>query len=257
VLLYAGTFVLQVLCAGFRGFVTYPALWLAFTILGWPKAPLHDIAFLVAYGPLALSVATLALPLGGWWWQQRSGARAPSEREWLIYQDVLTELARADPGLRPPRRWCVVDDPYVNASVYADTLMVTRGLLESAYLAPVIAHELGHLNSSDARLTAAIHRLTTPPRGRLRQPLRAIAFIATGAAAMWATRVPWAAYWRSREYDADSYAARLGQAQPLSLFLDTEALEHDLPVPFPWLHDHTHPPTEHRIDRIEHLQATR
>jgi Zn-dependent protease with chaperone function len=255
--LYAATFALQLLCAGFRALVTYPVLWVAFKILGWPTSPVHTLALVVAYGPLALSLATLVLPLGGWWWEQRRGGRTPSEREKLIYEDAITQLKHANPELRPPRRWYVLDDPTTNAAVYADTLMVTRGLLESAYLTPAIAHELGHLNSSDARLTAALHRLTTPPRGQVRWPLKTIAFIATGAAGMWVVRLPWAAYWRAREYDADAYAATLGQALPLSAFLDTEALEHDLPVPFPWLHEHTHPPTEHRIDRIDHLQVTR
>ncbi len=257
VMLYAGTFVLQAFCASARAFVTYPLLWVAFTILHLSKSPLHDLVLLIAYGPLGLSLATLVLPLGGWCWQQRSGARAPSEREQMIYDEAIKELTTHDPTQRPPRRWCVIDEPTTNAAVYADTLMVTRGLLESAYLTPVIAHELGHLNSSDARLTAALTRLSTPPRRQLRNRLmRAIAFIATGAAAVWATRLPWAAYWREREYEADTYAAQLGQAQPLAMFLDTEALEHDLPKPFPWLHDHSHPPTEHRIDRIEHLRAT-
>lgn len=256
-MLYAGTFALELLCAGFRGLVAYPVIWVAFKILGWPTSPVNTLTLVAAYGPLALSAATLVLPLGGWWWQQRMGGRTPSERERLIYEDTISQLAGQNPELRPPRRWYVLDDPTANASVYADTLMVTRGLLESAYLTPVIAHELGHLNSSDARLTAALHRLTTPPRGRVRRPLRTIAFIATGAAGMWVLRLPWAAYWRTREYAADSYAATLGQAQPLSMFLDTHALEHDLPVPFPWLHEHTHPPTEHRIDRIDHLQVGR
>jgi Zn-dependent protease with chaperone function len=255
-LLYAATFALQALCAGFRAFVAYPTLWVAFTILGWPKAALHPLVLLIAYGPLALSLATLILPAGGWWWQQRIGARAPSERERLIYEEALRELTDQNPSLRPPRRWCVEDEPTPNAAVYADTLMLTRGLLESAYLTPVMAHELGHLNSSDGRLTAALLRMTTPPRHAVRKPLHTIAFITTGAIATWATRIPWSAYWRTREYAADTYAASLGQAQPLSMFLDTEALEHDLPLPFPWLHDRSHPPTEHRLDRIEHLHMT-
>jgi Zn-dependent protease with chaperone function len=256
VLLYAATFALQLLCAGFRGFITYPILWLAFKMLGWSTSPVHTIAFILAYGPLALSLATLLLPLGGWWWQQRTGGRTPSEREWLIYADAIAQLTQQSSRLRPPRRWFVLDRPEPNAAVYADTLMLTRGLLESAYLLPVLAHELGHLNSSDGRLTAALYRLTTPPRERVRRPFGTIALIATGAAGIWAVRLPWAAYWRAREYDADRYAATLGQAQPLAMFLDGEALEYDLPTPFPWLHEHTHPPTEHRLDRIEHLQAT-
>jgi hypothetical protein len=33
-------------------------------------------------------------------------------------------------------------------------------------------------------------------------------------------------------------------------FLEQHALEYDLPVPFAWLSEHSHPSTEHRIDRL-------
>ena len=60
----------------------------------------------------------------------------------------------------------------------------------------------------------------------------------------------WGGYWREREYTADQYAARLGQAEELADFLEVHALLHDHPVPFVWLTEHTHPPTELRIDRL-------
>jgi Zn-dependent protease with chaperone function len=250
VLLYAVTFAIQLFCASIRGLVAYPILWLVFTILGRSTAPLHTIAWLIAYGPLILSFATLVFPVGGWLWMQQSGGRTPSERERLVYEDALTALTQADPTLRPPRRWFVLDEPVINGAAYADTLMVTCGLLESGYLEPVLAHELGHLNSSDARLTAALHRLTTPPRRRMRFPLRTVTFLTSGALGAWVTRTPWAAYWRAREFAADEYAAGLGQAEALARFLDTNALENDLPVPFMWLTEHSHPFTEHRLERL-------
>jgi Zn-dependent protease with chaperone function len=250
VFLYAVTFAIQALCAAIRGLIAYPLLWLIFTILGQSTASAHTLALIVGYGPLALSFATLMLPLGGWLWRQQIGGRTPSERERLIYEDALAILTQADAELRPPRRWFVLDRPHVNAAAYADTLMLTRGLLESGYLEPVLAHELGHLNSSDSRLTAALHRLTTPPRGRMPFPLRTIGFLLSGALGVWLTRTPWAAYWRAREFQADQYAARLGQGQALARFLDTNALEDDLPIPFMWLSEHSHPWTEHRIDRL-------
>jgi Zn-dependent protease with chaperone function len=251
VVLYAATFVVQLVCAAIRGLVAYPVIWLTLTIAGHSTAPAHTLAWLSAYGPLALSLATLFLPVGGWLWMQQTGGRTPSERERLIYEDALAALTCADPGLRPPRRWFVRDDPNPNAAAYADSLMLTRGLLDSGQLEPVLAHELGHLNSSDARLAAALHRLTTPPRRPLRFPLRALALLASGALGAWITSAPWAAYWRAREYAADHYAAHLGQGPALARFLDTNALENDLPIPFLWLTQHTHPATEHRIDRLE------
>ena len=250
VLLYAVTFAIQLVFAGIRWLITYPLLWLVFTILGKSTAPVHPLALLIAFGPLALSFATLLLPVGGWLWRQQGGARTASERERLIYEDALAILTQARADLRPPRRWFVLDEPTVNAATYADTLVLTRGLLESGYLEPVLAHELGHLNSSDARLTAALHRLTTPPRQPLRFPLRTFGLLFSGGLGAWVTRTPWAAYWRAREFSADRYAASLGQGPALARFLDTNALEHDLPIPFMWLTEHSHPSTEHRIDRI-------
>ena len=60
----------------------------------------------------------------------------------------------------------------------------------------------------------------------------------------------WGSYWREREYTADQYAANLGQADELADFLEVHALIHDHPVPFIWLTEHTHPPTELRIDQL-------
>ncbi len=252
--LYGVTLALQLLCAAARAAITYAVLWVTFKILGQSTGMVHTLAWIVGYGPLILSGATLILPLGGWFWQQRSGGRSPSERERLIYDDALDRLTQANPGLRAPQRWFVLDIPELNAAVYANTLMLTRGLIESGYAEPVLAHELGHLNSSDGRLTAALHRLTLPPRNRLRAPLRTLGLIFSGAAGAWIMRMPWGAYWRAREYQADSYAATLGQGQALASFLDTNALENDLPVPFMWLTQTSHPYTEHRIDKLHQLE---
>lgn len=55
-------------------------------------------------------------------------------------------------------------------------------------------------------------------------------------------------------HQADSYAASLGQAEQLAEFLDLNALPWDLPIPFVWLTEASHPPTEHRIDRLYRYQ---
>lgn len=249
--LYALTFFLQLFCAVLRALIAYPLLWLIFKILGWSTSDVHTLAWIAGYGPLILSGATLILPLGGRLWRAQSGGRRPSERERLIFEDALTLLKRAEPKLRAPRHWFVLDEPVPNAAAYADTLMLTRGLIDSGHLEAVLAHELGHLNSSDARLVAALHRLTIPPRRKLHFPLATLGFLVSGAPAAWLTRTPWAAYWRAREFAADEYAAKLGQGPALARFLDTNALENDLPVPFMWLTQESHPYSEHRIDRLE------
>jgi Zn-dependent protease with chaperone function len=147
----------------------------------------------------------------------------------------------------------VLDDPQLNASVYADTISVNRGLLDSPWLTPVLAHEFGHLESLDGRILAALYRLTTPPRRPLRFPMRALGAVATGELATWLMLVPWRSFWRAREYDADAHAARLEQGPALADFLQINALDNDLPTPFPWLSCNTHPPTEYRIERLHQI----
>jgi Zn-dependent protease with chaperone function len=73
---------------------------------------------------------------------------------------------------------------------------------------------------------------------------------AKGGLGLWITSPLWGRYWRAREYKADQYAAHLGQADELADFLEIHALLHDHPVPFIWMTEHTHPPTELRIDRL-------
>lgn len=256
-LLYAATFALQLFCASVRYPLSYALLWLALKVIHQPTELAHLAALAVAYGPLALSLAALVLPIGGWWWQQQAGGRSASERERLLLEDAMEALRITDPGLRGPRRWFVLDQPTLNAAAYAETLMLTRGLIESQWLTAVLAHELGHLHTSDARLAAALARMTVPPRqplrgsyGLLRRLLRGILFVATGELALWVMRGPWGIYWRTREHQADQYAASLGQAEQLAEFLDLHALPWDLPIPFVWLTEASHPPTEHRIDRL-------
>jgi Zn-dependent protease with chaperone function len=249
-LLYAISFALQIVGVFARFFTTFALLSLILNILGRSTGSVQVLSQIAAWGPLVISLATLILPLGGWLWRQQSGGRAPSERERLIYEDALAVLAHADPALRPPGRWFVLDEPALNAAAYANTLMLTRGLIDSGHLEAVLAHELGHLNSSDSRLAAALHRLTTPPRRRLHFPLATLGFLFSGGLGAWLTRRPWAAYWRAREFAADEYAANLGQGPALARFLDTHALENDLPVPFMWLTPESHPYSEHRIDRL-------
>ncbi len=254
-LLYATSVAIQAFLAPLRAVVAYGLLRLGLSVFGQPTGSAHVLAWIAGYGPLVLSLATLTLPLGGWLWQQRSGGRTPSERERLLFEDAFSVLAQADPQLRPPRSWFVLDEQTANAAAYADTLMLTRGLIESGHLQGVLAHELGHMNSADARLSAALYRLTTPPRRRLRFPLWALGILVTGEAGLWLMRLPWSAYWRGREFAADRYAASLGQGEALSRFLEQNALLYDLPVPFPWLGEHSHPATEHRLDRLMQLEA--
>ena len=230
--------------------------------------------------PTGWAILALIAPFGGgWWWAQNMGGREPSAKEWSAFRDAF-ELLRdhGDGELRLPSRWFVLDTPQPDAAVCGETLMLSRGLIESEFLPAVLAHELGHLATSDGKLTAAINRLVLRPvrekpdaQPRQRGPVavgtapvlltitffggllwlvRASVRFARGGFGLRITAPFWGSYWREREYLADQHAAQLGQAEELADFLEIHALIHDHPVPLIWLTEHTHPPTELRIDRL-------
>jgi len=232
------------------------ALLIVNLIAGW-NLPVREAALVIAFAPLALSLGTLVLPLGSWWWEQREGGRRPSERERAAFEMAFSQLRRADSELRAPHRWFVVDDPEPNACVYGGSLMVTRGMLDDPFFPAVLAHELGHLNSSDGRVTAAVYRITVPPRNPQDYPLKTLAFLFSGRVGMVPVRAAWGMYWRRREAVADAYAARLGQGPALATYLDTHALSMDLPMPFKDFGESSHPWTEHRIESLQARSADR
>jgi Zn-dependent protease with chaperone function len=260
--LYAMTLAAQVLAAAARFVILFPALLIVSGITGW-SLPENTIAMILAFAPLILSLVTLVVPLDGWWWELTSGGRRPTQEEQITFDEAFGELKAANPDLRPPRRWFVIDEPDTNAAAYADTLRVDRGLLESPYLPCTIAHELGHLNTSDGRLASALNRMIVTPMAlpglyRLRSfPFRMLLWVASGEFGLWLIRTPWAMYWRSREFAADQYAARLGQGTGLATALQTEALTYDTPVPFMrFSAKATHPYTAQRIGELNAYQHT-
>lgn len=107
-ILYAATFAIQLLCASLRGGVAYIALWLLFKLAGQPTVYLHTIVALIAYGPLAVSLLTLILPIAASWPPAELKARYPTESEQCLYRTALQEIGRRE-GVCPPRQWYVLD----------------------------------------------------------------------------------------------------------------------------------------------------
>ncbi len=269
-----------------RTWVVYMLACMMLTIEGHSTGN-ATVWFEVGLIPTFWSIIALATPFGtGWWWKQRAGGRRPSQREQLAYQDA-TELlqAQTQQRLRLPKNWFVLDTPTPDAAVCGQTLMLSRGLLESDHLPAVLAHELGHLATPDGRLTAAINRLILlPPRASREEQasyrhqdsapaietvflseqilltilgIRLVFWIAgktlkfvNGGFGLRLVGPLLGAYWRRREYNADAYAVTLGQAEDLADFLENHVLIHDHPIPYIWLTEHTHPPTELRIDKL-------
>ncbi|HEY5196244.1 MAG TPA: M48 family metalloprotease [Solirubrobacteraceae bacterium] len=167
-----------------------------------------------------------------------------------------------------PGAWFVLADPEFNAAAFGDMMMITSFTLEDPGLTAVIAHELGHLNTTDCQLTVAVARLSTPARllipvrnamiesgGSLLAPLAALVGLGSGHALLRLVGPLWDAWWRTREYKADEYAARLGLADELASALERNALENDRPTPFQFISGATHPYTEHRIDALSSTPA--
>jgi len=260
VLLYMLTVVFEAPVILLRIMIVFFVVEVPLLILGDP--PLSTVLwFLLALAPTLWSMFALISPAGsGWWWRQHTGGREPSQRERLAYQNAVERLqAERLKPLRLPSSWFVVDEQFPNAAACGDSLMLSRGLLETEDPGCILGHELNHLASLDGRINLALNRLVIhqAPRpskdpedaGRPSGERRIIRF-ARGGLALRITAPLWGCYWRAREYAADQYAASLGQADKLADFLEINALMHDHPIPFIVLTDTAHPYTELRIDRL-------
>jgi Zn-dependent protease with chaperone function len=285
--LYAATLVAEIPVILTRILITFAVVAIVLLIKGQTLFGAGSPAEL-ALIPTGWAIFALITPFGGgWWWRANMGGRDASEREQTAYEDAVELLkAQASAPLRLPSLWFVTDEPQPDAAVCGDTLLLSRGLLENEYLPAVLAHELGHLATSDGKLTAAINRLIINPLPKTRERQerqgnnvvvlgteRLLLAVTLFGAALWVGRfvirfargglglrflgAVWGGYWREREYTADQYAASLGQADELADFLEVHALIHDHPVPFIWLSEHTHPPTELRIDKLRKTASTR
>jgi Zn-dependent protease with chaperone function len=229
----------------------------------------NTLPWIVVLGFLAWVLSALVAPVGaGGYFASSVGARAPTQTEQQAYEDALTALD-LPAGVKRPAYVYVLDEHDLNAAVAGDTLVINRSLFDSGFLEAVLAHELGHLNSMDARVSVAVNRLAGPAHATA--PLRhgqttswlsgrplpfhfgLIVLIIRGCSGGLATDAmtpAWSAWWRLREYVADTYAARLGQAEQLATFLQDHALLYDIPIKRVWTSDQTHPPVAHRIERL-------
>ena len=64
--------------------------------------PVDLLALVIGYAPLLVSLATLILPFGGWFWQQSEGGRRPSEREQAALGRPSRSCARPNPACGRP-----------------------------------------------------------------------------------------------------------------------------------------------------------
>jgi len=265
-LLYAVTAVVQAMFGVARLLLFFFPVEAALALSGH-KADGHTrdlILYVIAFGPIVWSLTALVYPFGaGRYWQAASGGRAPSERERQVVDTAIAELQACDLTVRAPGSWFVIDDGELNAAALGDTMMVTTGLLHDRSLTAVVAHELGHLNSTDGHLTVALGRLAIPASifMRVNDALAGAGGCFTGLflfagqffcglLGLIVVRPLWDAWFRAREFKADAYAARLGLARELADALEHDGLQDDRPTPFRLFSGATHPYTEHRIEAL-------
>jgi Zn-dependent protease with chaperone function len=237
--LYLMTLAAEALTAG------YARWWLAligWTVLGWIHPVPFDprfVGFLCAVGPLVWSAWAFWQPGEGRTWHRQVGAFDPSEGEIRLIDAAFDALGPE--ATQPLRKLSIyiVDTNDKFAFVRGRSLILSRSLVHSSSLPPVLAHELGHACSTDGRLIQALDRLVLwgDPlvRGRDEDTFRehgGFALLLTGAL-RWTARVAggsltlrwmaplWASYWRKRERAADEYAVALGQGPALAQYLES------------------------------------
>jgi Zn-dependent protease with chaperone function len=141
----------------------------------------------------------------------------PGMRELQIVERALRQLVTASPSgsLEPMQQfdWPLTFDyaPGHGMTIrfVGYRLVIDEGLLKSSSLKALLAHELGHWNSTDVALREMLSCL--PPAFLV---LGAIAGLPIGLGSC-VTFFFWPWYWRQREYAADLFAARVGQAPDL------------------------------------------
>lgn len=273
-LLYGLTVLLELAAAWLRWRVSF-----AFFSFFVSDQTSQQLALVVGYAPLIWSALNvLGLPGGGFATRRALGARVLSQREQNALQAALGQF----PGTTPAPRWVyALDVPEPSAFVIGKALYIGHPLFQSPYLAGVVAHELGHLNSSDGRFVLGLNRLVIPIFHRMSvrlagdtlhedklvarsarkemgcvRSLLTLTFALMGGGIGVRLMTPlWLRYWRAREYDADRYAATLGQGPLLAEFLELYTQPFDLAIPY--FDGMTHPYTELRIDKLElHAQGT-
>ncbi len=246
---YTSALLANVLAAIARSLLLLIPLGILGLILGWHPALAHPLALAIAFLPLGWSLCGLIIPAEGWLIEQDHGGRPPSARERQRYEEALGEILARDPDVRLPKSWCVVDQADFPAAVMGDTLILARVTLHELALEPILAHELGHLQHHDGRITIALLRLApfaSQLEGRPRGPgifaalARVVVYVASGGLSMRLTTLIWAGYFRCCEYRADEFAARLGYAGELIDYFEG-AVAYDQPVPFAWMKAHTEP----------------
>ncbi len=145
-----------------------------------------------------------------------------------------------------PGRWYIISDStWFNGHVIGDKLFLTQATLQSRYLAPLLAHELGHLNMRDGRLLLAVQRLVDWPHWAF--------FVGLGGFITGRFWIKWA---HDREFAVDDYGYRLGLQEETIAMIEEMVLPFEQSRPadmvawLPFKRIDTHPTAMQRISRL-------
>jgi Zn-dependent protease with chaperone function len=259
-------YLITLFCQGLSAFARWQVVYLGLKLVGlfspW-SIPAVPIAWIVAGLPLvasalALICPPLICPITGRWWEMALGGRRPVQDELEAYERALDSIALEDEWFKAPRHWFVAEEDDYNASVFANSVCLTRGLLESREAAPAfLSHEYPHLRSGDGRLMCALQLLVVWPMEApeilpLRSlPLRGLLWVASGSAVDWFFERAWDTYWRSREYVCDNYTIRVGQGPAFARSLRSHSLPYERPIRWMCFSTASHPYTKQRMARLE------
>jgi hypothetical protein len=180
----------------------------------------------------------------------RLGARRPTVHEMsqMHLACSMLEVAAFQQRIafRRPRWWKVLDSPHMNIRYIGLTLVVDRGLIESPFFPPMLAHELAYQHTFDLWGKYIVNLFA--PKGCAVGLLLGFG-LGLGPLLLW---VPWRSYWRNREYAADEFAARIGQRFQLIGALETLFLPFDAATRYGIL-VRDKPYVALRIDRLRRL----
>lgn len=212
------------------------------------------------------------------------GAREPSTREKESIHVALKQIMDGAPGdTKGFSDMYIIDSPFDQVNLIGTTLYISSGAAQSENSLILLAHEIGHLNQGDGALILALRRLVFPlfqifiggirdfstnstNKKSIPKDFNAIEiyyflinkiiflWLATlgGGLGVWLLGLPWADYFRSRDYEADKFVARLGWGDQLIEYLE-QGKFYDTSVPYMlgW-----RPANELRIDRLQYPHKT-
>jgi Zn-dependent protease with chaperone function len=140
----------------------------------------NDVGMLVgsifAGGPILYSLLVMSgMPSGHGLVRHAFRARHPTPAELQRIEATYDRIL--SPHASRPHHTFVIDTPGINAWVSGTSLFIKSDLLRTHYLAPVLAHEFGHLHSLDGRLVLALRVLVIPGAFTLSRLLLALLYL--------------------------------------------------------------------------------